>query len=138
MRNRMGMINGMMAFIVISAVIVVGASNLVQDEVPEGPVFGRDTALRYLFESKPELSGLVNPSTIRTPWHEESLTPDEWVGGNTVQYKKGVWTVTVSNLVVLEPVYYVEIEFTGSHTFTWEGLVDQDGNIADCDLPLVG
>jgi hypothetical protein len=138
LRNRMGVVIGMMTVIVISAVIVVAAGNLVQDEAPEGPVFGRDVALRYLFESKPELSGLVNPSTIRTPWHEEILTPEGCVGEITVQYMKGKWTVTVSTPVVLKPVYYVEVEFTGNPTFTWEGTIDQDGNVADCDLPLSG
>jgi hypothetical protein len=137
-RNRIGIVIGMMTVIVISAVIVVAAGNLVQDEVPEGPIFGRDIALRYILESKPELSGLVNPSTIRTPWHEEILTPEGWVDANTVQFTKGKWTVTVSTPVVLETVYYVEIEFTGSPTFTWEGTVDQNGNVADCDLPLNG
>ena len=129
MRNKMGMVIAMMTAIMISAVIVVAAGNMVQ-EVPEGPVFGRDIALRYLLESHAELTKLGNPSMIRTPWHEESLTPEGWVGANTVQYTKGEWTVTVSNSVVLEPVYSVEIEFAGSPNFVWKGTVDQDGNVS--------
>ena len=130
MRNKMGMVIGMIAAIVVSAVIVVAAGNIGQEEAVEGPAFGRDMVLNYLFESKSELAGFVNPSKIRTPWHEETLTPEGWVGANTVQYKKGEWTVTVSNSVVLEPVYSVEIEFTGSPNFTWKGTVDQDGSVS--------
>ena len=130
MRNRMSLVIAMMTAIVISAVIVVAAGNMVQEEVPEGSAFGRDMALRHLLESHAELAGLGNPSMIRTPWHEESLTPEGWVGANTVQYTKGEWTVTVSNSVVLEPVYSVEIEFTGSPNFVWKGTVDQDGNVS--------
>ena len=130
MRNRMGMVIAMMTAIVISAVIFVAAGNIVQEETPEGQAFGRDMALRYLLESQTEFSGLVNPSNIRTPWHEENLTPEGWVGATTVQYTKGEWTVTVSNSVVLEPVYSVEIEFTGSPNFAWKGTVDQDGNVS--------
>ena len=134
-RNKMGMVIGMMTAIVISAVIVVAAGNIAQEEAPEGPAFGRDMALKYLLESKSELAGLGNPSKIRTPWNEETLTPEGWVGANTVQYTKGKWTVTVSNPVVLEPVYSVEIEFTGSPNFTWKGTVDQDGNVSTIESP---
>ena len=93
-------------------------------------------ALRYLLESHAELAGLGNPSMIRTPWHEESLTPEGGVGANTVQYTKGEWTVTVSNSVVLEPVYSVEIEFTGSPSFAWKGTVDQDGNVSTIESSM--
>jgi len=134
-RNRMGMVIAMMTAIMISAVIVVAAGNMVQ-EVPEGPVFGRDMALRYLLENNAELAGLGNPSMIRTPWHEESLTPEGWVGANTVQYTKGEWTVTVFNPVVLEPVYSVEIEFTGSPNIVWKGTVDQDGNVSTIESSM--
>lgn len=135
MRNRMGMVIAMMTAIMISAVIVVAAGNMVQ-EVPEGPVFGRDMALRYLLENNAELAGLGNPSMIRTPWHEEAFTPEGWVGANKVQYTKGEWTVTVSNSVVPEPVYSVEIEFTGSPNFSWKGTVDQDGNVSTIESSI--
>jgi hypothetical protein len=128
-KNRMGMVIAMMTAIVISAVIIVASGNIVQDEAPEGSVFGRDIALRYLLESGTGLSGLINPSSIRTPWHVETLTPKGWVGANTVQFTKGEWTVTVSYPIVPEPVYSVEIEFTGSPAFIWEGTVDQNGNV---------
>jgi len=126
----MGMVIAMMTVIMISAVIIVAAGNMVQDEAPEGSVYARDMALRHLLENEPELSGVINPSSIRTPWGFENLTPEGWVGVNTVQFTKGGWTVTVSNPVVLEPVYRVSIEFTGSPAFTWEGTVDLDGNVA--------
>ncbi len=65
---------------------------------------------------------------------DNTLRAQEWVGTNTVQYTKGEWTVTVSNPVVLEPVYSVEIEFTGSPSFAWKGTVDQDGNVSTIEL----
>jgi len=87
-------------------------------------------ALLYVLEGYPELSKLVNPSTIRTLWHEENLTPNGWVGSSTVQYVKGDWTIKVSNAVILKPVYAVEIEYEGSDAFYWKGTVDQDGNVS--------
>ena len=136
MKNRMGIVIAMMTAIMISAVIVVAAGNIVQEEAREGPAFGRDMALRYLLESHAKLAGLGDPSKIRTPWYEETLTPEGWVGANTVQYTKGEWTVTVSNSVVLEPVYSVEIEFTGSPSFAWKGTVDQDGNVSTIESSM--
>jgi len=92
-------------------------------------VISRNVALQYILDSYPELGALGNPSTIRTPWHEENLTPNGWVGSTTVQFTKGDWTVKVSNAVVLEPVYTVEVEYAGSNAFCWKGTVNQDGNV---------
>jgi hypothetical protein len=125
-----GLVIAFMAALIIPSVFVYASRLGESSEVPEGSVFGRDIALQYILESYPELSELVNPSTIRTPWHEENHTPNGWVGSTTVQFTKGSWTVKVSNAVVREPVYTVEVEYTGSNDFCWKGTVDQAGNVS--------
>ena len=99
-------------------------------------MFERETALQYIFANHPELSGLGNPSKIRTPWLEGILTPEGWVGSNTVQYTKGEWTVKVSNAVIRYIVYSVEVEFTGEKAFNWKGTVDQDGNVVEIEFAI--
>ena len=129
MKMRMSFVVGFMTVLVIPAVIAAALDVSVTD-APEGPAFARFTALRYVLANYPELEGIVNPSSIRTPWTEDNLTPQDWIGTNIVQYSKGYWTVTVSEAVVKEPVYAVEIEFTSEGAFTWKGAVDQAGNVA--------
>ena len=129
MKLKLSMVVGLMAALLIPAVIILATQNPEATDISEGPVFGRETALQYILTNYPELSGLGNPSKMRTPWHEEDLTPEGWVGTTTVQYTKGEWTVKVSSSVVLEPVYTVEVEFTGSNGFCWRGTVDQARNV---------
>ncbi len=130
MKMKNGLVIAFMAALIIPSVFVYASRLGESSDTPEGSVFGRDVALQYLLGSYPELSELGNPSTIRTPWHEENLTPNGWVGSNTVQFTKGGWTVKVSNAVVLEPVYTVEVEYAGSNAFCWKGTVDQAGNVS--------
>ncbi len=130
MKMKNGLVIAFIAALIIPSVFVYASRLGESSKVPEGSVFGRDVALQYILESYPELSELGNPSTIRTPWHEENLTPNGWVGSNTIRFTKGDWTVKVSNSVVLEPVYTVEIEYTGSNAFCWKGTVDQAGNVS--------
>ena len=130
MKMKNGLVIAFMAALIIPSVFVYASRLGEPSEAPEGSVFGRDVALQYILESYPELSELVNPSTIRTPWNEKNLTPNGWVGSNTIRFTKGDWTVKVSNSVVLEPVYTVEIEYTGSNAFCWKGTVDQAGNVS--------
>jgi len=115
MKTKMRMVIGMMAALLIPAVIIVAARNGGAPGVPEGPVFGRETALH---------------------WHVENLTPEGWVGSNTVRFTKGEWIVKVSNMVVREPVYSVEIGHTGDVGFQWKGTVDQDGNVVETAFTL--
>ena len=124
-----GLVMAFIAALIIPSVFVYASRLGEPSEAPEGPVFGRDIALQYILENYPKLNEIRNPSTIRTPWNEENLTPQGWVGSNTVQFTKGDWTVKVSNAVVLEPVYTVEVEYTGSNAFRWIGTVDQAGNV---------
>ncbi|GAI73884.1 unnamed protein product [marine sediment metagenome] len=125
---------GLIAAFLIPAFVITARQNNIVTDVPEGSAFGRETALQYILANHPELSGLGNPSKIRTPWFEGTLTPEGWVGSNTVQYTKGEWTVTVSNAVIRDPVYSVEVEFTGDNAFQWKGTVDQDGNVVEIEF----
>ena len=127
------MVVGFMTILVIPAVIAA-ALDVSASDVPEGPAFAREAALQYVLAHYPELEGMMNPSAIRTPWVEENLTPENWVGSSTVEYSKGYWTVTVSNAVVREIVYTVEIEFSGEGAFTWKGTVDQAGNVTPIEF----
>ncbi|MBA7714806.1 hypothetical protein ES703_123838 [subsurface metagenome] len=128
------MVAGLIAALLIPAFVIVATRNNGATDVLEGPVFGRETALQYILANHPELSGLENPSKIRTPWLEGILTPEGWVGSNTVQYTKGEWTVKVSNAVIRDPVYSVEVDFTGDNVFYWKGTVDQDGNVVETEF----
>ena len=105
-------------------------------DAPEGPAYARDAALQYVLAHYPELEGMINPSAIRMPWGEENLTPQNWVGTNTVEYSKGHWSVTVTNAVVLEPVYTFEIVYTGVVSFSWSGTVDQTGAIEETEFEI--
>ena len=127
---KMSMVAGLVAVLLIPALIVVAIDNSRETTDHEGPEFGRDKAIQFILDNYEELRDLVNPSKIRTPWKEENLTPKGLVGYNTIQYTKGDWTVKVSNAVVLNPIYSVEIDFDGDNTFHWKGTVDQDGTVA--------
>ena len=130
MKMKNGLVIAFMAALIIPSVFVYASRLGESSEVSEGSVISRDVALQYILESYPELSELGNPSTIRMPWQDENLTPNEWVGSNTVRFTKGGWTAKVSNAVVLDPVYTVEVEYTESNAFCWKGTVDQAGNVS--------
>lgn len=136
MKTKIIMVVGLIAALLIPAVIILATQNPESTDVPEGSAFGRDAAIQYILANYPELNGLGDPSKIRMPWHEESLTPEGWVGSNMVQYTKGEWTVKVSNAVVREPIYTVEVEYTGEISFQWKGTVDQDGNVAKMEFAV--
>lgn len=130
MKMKKGLVIAFIAVLIIPAVFVYAAKIDEQLKAREGVVFGRDIAIEYILENYPELNEIINPSTIRTPWRFENLNPKNWVGSNNVQFTKGDWTVMVSNAVVLEPVYTVEVEYVGSDAFCWKGTVDQAGNVS--------
>ncbi|UCH57276.1 MAG: hypothetical protein JSV18_08090 [Candidatus Bathyarchaeota archaeon] len=98
----------------------------------KGPEFGRGTALAYILQSHEKLGGLEVPSA----WRERNLTPEGWVGSNTVEYTSGGWTVKVSNAVVQEPVYTIEVELSGDAGFQWKGTVDQEGNVVEIEFAM--
>ena len=129
MKMKMSMVAGMVAVLLIPALIVVAIDNPRETKVPEGPEFGRDKAIRFILVNYEELGDLLDPSKIRTPWKEENLTPKGLVGYNTLQYTKGDWAVKVSNAVVLNPIYSIEIDFNGDNAFHWKGTVEQDGTV---------
>jgi hypothetical protein len=129
-----GLVMAFIAALIIPSVFVYALRLGEPSEAPEGSVYGRDVALQYILDNYPELSELRNPSTIRMPWNEKNLTPNGWVGSNTVQFMKGDWTVKVSSAVVLEPVYTVEVEYAGDIAFCWVGTIDQAGNVGVIEL----
>ena len=129
MKMKKGLVIAFLAALIIPAVYVYASRLGEPSQAPEGSVFGRDVALQYILDNYPGLGELRNPSTIRTPWIVVNLTPVGWVGSNAVQFTKGDWTVKVSNAVVLELVYTVEVGYTGDSTFCWIGTVDQAGNV---------
>lgn len=116
--------------VLIIPVVFVYASRLGElSEAPEISVFSRDIALQYIVGSYPELSQLVDSSPIKTPWYEENPTPDGWARSATVRFTICGWTVKVSNAMVPDSVYIVEVESTGSNAFCWKGIVDKTGTV---------
>jgi len=91
-----------------------------------------DVALDYILNSHEGLSGLPIPSS----WLQKGLVYEDIVGYYVVQYTSGEWTAEVGNAVVQEPVYDVEVVFTGELSFVWKGTVDQSGNVAETEFAL--
>ena len=133
LKMKKSLVIAFVAVLIIPAVFVY-ASKLGQSKVVKDAVFARDVAIQYILENYPELSDLVNPSTTWVPWNVKNLTPKNWVGSNIVQFTKGDWVVKVSNAVVLEPIYTVEIEYVGVNAFSWKGTVDQAGSVSVNDF----
>ena len=130
MRMRMGLVIAFIAALVIPAAFLYATRSNEATDASEGSVLGRDAAIKYILENYSELSGLGDPSKIRMPWQVDNLNPDRLPGLYAVQFTKGGWSIRVSNAVVLEPVYSVEVEFTGDGAFCWKGTVDQAGNVS--------
>jgi hypothetical protein len=91
-----------------------------------------DVALDYILNSHEGLSRLPIPSS----WLQKGLVYEDLVGYYVVQYTSGKWIAEVGNAVVQEPVYDVEVEFTGELSFFWKGTVDQSGNVAETEFVL--
>jgi len=85
-----------------------------------------DVALEYILNGHEGLSGLQIPAS----WVEH-LVYEDIVGYYVVQYTGSRWTAEVGNAVVQEPVYDVEVVFTGELSFVWKGTVDQSGNVVE-------
>ena len=89
-------------------------------------------ALDYILNSHEGLSGLPLPSS----WAQKGLVYEDLVGYYVVQYTSGKWTAEVGNAVVQEPVYDVEVEFTGEMNFVWKGTVDRSGNVVETEFVI--
>lgn len=96
------------------------------DIEPTPSEFARDKAIDYVLQNHEELKDVQIPSS----WETRMLTPEGFCGFLEIQYTGDGWSVSVSNPVVQDPTYTVEIEYTGNVNFHWKGTVDQDGNIS--------
>ena len=95
--------------------------------IPEGPEFARKAAIDFIIMNHKELQNLQIPSS----WEIRDLNPERIPGISKLQYNSDGWTINVTNPVVLDPTYTVEIEYTGEISFHWKGTVDQNGKVAE-------
>jgi hypothetical protein len=121
---------------VLSAVIDGEWDELNQRKVGASVVLSpeevRDLALQYILDNYPQLSELTAPDE----WAFTDLTPEGILGVSTYMYAGMGWAVTVSFMVVREPVYTVTVEYTSDPQFTWKGEVDQNYNISETSTSL--
>jgi hypothetical protein len=91
------------------------------------PEDARDIAIEYIIKNIEAMKGIEIPSG----WIAEETTTSGHVGFSSRRYICEGWTVNVSWPVVWKPTYQVEIDYTGEFTFSWEGTVDQSGNVEE-------
>jgi hypothetical protein len=91
------------------------------------PEDARDIAVEYVLDNMDVLEGVEIPSV----WLGETTAPSGIVGFSSRRYTCDGWTVNVSNPVVWKPTYRLEIEYDGEFTYSWEGTVDQNGDIEE-------
>lgn len=96
------------------------------------PELAREKAIDYVFRIH-NIKGVVTTSS----WTELSLTPRNWVGLNKVRYTGDGWNVTISNAVVLRPLYNIEIGYSAEFSFQWRGTVGPDGEIVETEFTVV-
>ncbi len=130
--KKMSWVIGLMTALVITSLYSVAVQSGEAPRVIETQEDAIDIALDYILNSHAGLSGLRIPST----WVNEGLVYEDIVGYSVVQYASGEWTAEIGNAVVLEPVYDVEVEFTGELNFVWKGTVDQSGNVVETEFAL--
>lgn len=127
---------------VVQAVLDDAWDELIQEEIEEedgdsettvqSPEWGRDTAIAYITETHEELLSLDVP----TSWERIDRTPEGLVGSAKLEFSVEGWTVNVSWMVVRVPSYTIKIEHIGEKSFTWEGVVDQDGSVEEVEFHL--
>jgi len=100
---------------------------------PEPPEFARYKAIDYILQTHEGLGGIQTPSS----WKTRDLNTERLPGVSKLQYIGNGWTVNVTNPVVLDPTYTVEIEYNNGISFQWKGTVDQDGNVDEMDFTVV-
>lgn len=132
----MNKITAIFVFIIVGALLtatVLGLKNGIDSEspesVPEPPESARDKAIYYILQEHKELGVLQVPAS----WTMENLTPG-LLGASNLQYAAAGWTVTVSYPVVLEPIYTVDVEYTGGVCFQWTGTVSQTWAVAETNF----
>ena len=130
--KKMSWVIGLMTALVITSLYSVAVQSGEAPRVIETQEDATDVALDYILNSHVELSGLRIPST----WVNKGLVYEDIVGYSVVQYASGEWTAEIGNAVVLEPVYDLEVVFTGELNFVWKGTVDQSGNVVETEFAM--
>ena len=120
----------------LSTATVLGLQNGTTPEnqvtIPEPPESARDTAITYILQAHEELGA----AQVTTSWKMENLTPG-LLGASNLQYTADGWTVTVSYPVVLEPIYTVDVDYSGEVCVQWTGTVSQTWAVAETNFTVV-
>ncbi len=132
--KKMSWVIGLMTALVIMSLYSVAAQSGEAPRVIETREEAIDSALDYILNSHEGLSGLRTPST----WANKGLVYEDIVGYSVVLYTSGEGTAKVGNAVVQEPVFDVEVVFTGELGFVWKGTVDQSGNVVETEFEMEG
>lgn len=121
---------------VISAVIDDKWDELTQEQIiPEEfliPERARDNAIHYLLKNYSELEDLNFPEV----WITEQTTPEMLLGSSTFRYLSEGWNVTVQYAIVWHPDFNIDIEYSGSISFHWSGIVNSDGEVSEIEFNL--
>jgi hypothetical protein len=90
----------------------------------------RDLVIQYIL-------GKYN-LTLPVPeeWVYAILTPEGLVGASTEQFVGGGWVLNISFPAVITPIYEFSVSYTGEINFTWNGMVDQLGNVMEISSSL--
>jgi hypothetical protein len=129
--KKMSWVIGLMTALVLTSLYSIAVQSVVAPRIVESQEDAIDVALDYILNGHGGLSGLQIPAS----WVEH-LVYEDIVGYYVVQYTGGRWTVEVGNAVVQEPVYDVEVVFTGELNFVWKGTVDQSGNVVEIEFVM--
>ena len=130
--KKMSWVIGLMTALVITSLYSVAVQSGEVHRVIETREDAIDAALDFILNNHEGLSGLQIPST----WVNEGLVYEDIVGYSVVQFTSGDWAAEVGNAVVQEPVYDVEVEFTGELSFVWKGTVDRSGNVVETEFVM--
>jgi hypothetical protein len=130
--KKMSWVIGLMTALVIMSLYSVAVQSGEAPRVIETREDAIDAAMDYIINSHGGLSDLEIPSA----WINKGLVYEDIVGYSVVQYTSGHWTAEVGNAVVQEPVYDVEVVFTGELGFVWKGTVDQSGNVVETEYAM--
>jgi hypothetical protein len=130
--KKMGWVMSLMTALVIMSLYSVAVQSGAAPTVKESRENALDTALNFILNSHEALSELQAPPK----WVHEGLVYEDIVGYTIVQYSSGKWTAEVGNTAIQEPIYDIEIVFTGEQGFIWKGTVDQNGNVVETEFVL--
>ncbi len=128
---------GTVSWAVVSAQQLPPPQTTQNQDVPRFDLQGHicDTVMAYVAANHSEVSGLLGTEGWTGGRLETGL-----VGAETYVYQNGGWNVTVSNPVILEPVYTVVVHYAVPadqigipYSVVWEGTW-QDGNITETNF----